>query len=972
MSGDRVRVYARLRPLGASREEFGGAAVRCSGESSVAVDDLEGAVNESLRNSVQGGVAQQAATRRFDFDGSFGGDSSQADVFADVGAPVVRAVLQGYHGCIFAYGQTGSGKTFSLLNGGTAAKNFEDSGLLPRLVATLYVRAGADAAHVYAVECGAFQVYNEQVADLLHPDHRKGGGANLSVSKKDGHGQVDGLTWKACASAKELLDHFAGARKNVVYAETKMNKASSRSHACFQLRVTRREKNSTKGSVSLCSVVDLAGSERVKRSGVAGKELKEAININGSLLALGNVVAALASKKKHVPYRDSKLTRVLEGSVGGNCRTTLLCCASPAADSTSETLAALSFAARAMRCECKAVINEADVGDFSGALNLVEIIPDPEADKRQKALVAAEKATASITKEKDAAELTAKKQKAAAEAARAEGKKQFEAARLKDKENQKLGGELKKLTDQNATVQTELTQVKADAKKDRAALQLQLELLSKEKDAALQDSARLKTARDKAEQLVKASKTSLAAATARAEKSATQVTTLTKTLDATKGELAAVRTELTSRAALSQDEVAKEREERRLEAEQLRGAVAAASSQVSTLTEECAALQGTLATTAGARDREACRAVLRTVAADAELRVLKEDARAELAAAQVTADKDLADALAETRSAVEGALHTHVATVASLDAERRALADECVLVKAERDGVTRELAVETERVARLGDDLGKAEAVTGSLEASLQALEERARADSQKSSKAMAETRKELQAVSAKLEAETRSNEHLRTEQAWLEAEVQEAAAATAAARRDHGVEVRALENSHTASTRRVAWAFSCARTMQDAAARTVLGDMQNLQRRFDARESRADDLKQISALKKRVASADRARTAASRAKSRVQTELENERRNDTIFGAQNAGAVSAKNRRRRDEARRAQFQPSAVRGQLPGRALRPAHDAPAWPAPPTDDTDAAVAPPPTPGAESPPTWMRPAVRVPAVGDIIG
>ena len=95
--------------------------MRCLGENGVAVDDLEGAVNDSLRNSVQGGVAAAAAaTRKFEFDGSFGGSSTQADVFSDVGAPVVRAVLQGYHGCVFAYGQTGSGKTFSLLNAGTA------------------------------------------------------------------------------------------------------------------------------------------------------------------------------------------------------------------------------------------------------------------------------------------------------------------------------------------------------------------------------------------------------------------------------------------------------------------------------------------------------------------------------------------------------------------------------------------------------------------------------------------------------------------------------------------------------------------------------------------------------------------------------------------------------------------------------------------------------------------------------------
>ena len=119
--------------------------------------------------------------------------------------------------------------------------------------------------------------------------------------------------------------------------------------------------------MSLCSVVDLAGSERVKSSGVAGKELKEAININGSLLALGNVVAALAAKKKHVPYRDSKLTRVLEGSVGGNCRTTCYVALLPRQILPRETLSALSFAQRAMRCECKAVVNVAEVGDFSGA-----------------------------------------------------------------------------------------------------------------------------------------------------------------------------------------------------------------------------------------------------------------------------------------------------------------------------------------------------------------------------------------------------------------------------------------------------------------------------------------------------------------------------------------------------------------------------------------------------------------------------
>ncbi|KAH8065367.1 hypothetical protein JL720_12782 [Aureococcus anophagefferens] len=371
--------------MGRARAESDSEAVRLDGDTNITVDDIEGAINESLRGSSGAslGDALKASAQRktFEFDGVFGGESEQAEVFKEVGLPVVDAVLAGYHGCVFAYGQTGSGKTYSLLHGGSAAHSFQDSGLLPRLAATLYVKAARDVSHDYTVEAGCFQVYNEQVSDLLHPEHRSGKGANLSVSKdRSGHGQ------------------FAS-RKNVVYAETKMNKASSRSHACFQLRVSRRPKQAgARGTVSLCSVVDLAGSERVKRSGVAGKELKEAININGSLLALGNVVAALAAKKKHVPYRDSKLTRVLEGSVGGNCKTTLLCCCSPSADSTSETLAALAFAARAMRCECKAVVNEADVGDMPdcGACRS----RGPEARRAVEALAASEAAAKEARAEK--------------------------------------------------------------------------------------------------------------------------------------------------------------------------------------------------------------------------------------------------------------------------------------------------------------------------------------------------------------------------------------------------------------------------------------------------------------------------------------------------------------------------------------------------------------------------------------------
>merc|ERR1719492_397909 len=138
-----------------------------------------------------------------------------------------------------------------------------------------------------------------------------------------------------------------------------MNRVSSRSHAVFQMRVTRHPhgKPHTERTRARLCVVDLAGSERVKKSGVQGKHFKEAMSINRSLLALGNVVNALAAKKAHVPFRNSKLTRVLDGSIGGNCRTALLVCVSPDVAQTLETISSLEFAARAMCVEVDPKVN---------------------------------------------------------------------------------------------------------------------------------------------------------------------------------------------------------------------------------------------------------------------------------------------------------------------------------------------------------------------------------------------------------------------------------------------------------------------------------------------------------------------------------------------------------------------------------------------------------------------------------------
>lgn len=363
--GGRVKVYARVRPK--LEREYGDHSAVVADESTsecrVSAQDAD-AVDKVLAGNSN--AASKLSERSFAFDGAFGEEASQKDVFEQVGKPVLRDVMQGYNGCVFAYGQTGSGKTHSLLHVGSSADP-SDAGLLPRLAASLFVHIGGDTSHTYEVECGMLQVYNEQVDDLLGNDESA---RNLQVV---GNSNVKGLKWVKCSSPDDLLKAFERGRNNLVYAETQLNKASSRSHAVFQMKVQKRPRATSEtkagsgGSVQMratfgkLTVVDLAGSERVKRSGAQGQQLKEAANINTSLLTLGNVVQALAERKKHIPVRDSKLTRILEDSIGGNCKTSLLVCCSPAMESSEETVNSLEFASRAMKVETHAVVNEGTV-----------------------------------------------------------------------------------------------------------------------------------------------------------------------------------------------------------------------------------------------------------------------------------------------------------------------------------------------------------------------------------------------------------------------------------------------------------------------------------------------------------------------------------------------------------------------------------------------------------------------------------
>ncbi|EOD35745.1 hypothetical protein EMIHUDRAFT_71030, partial [Emiliania huxleyi CCMP1516] len=304
-----------------------------------------------------------------------GPDADQESIYSEVAVPVLESVLQGYNGTILAYGQTGSGKTYTLLNGGAVVAS---AGLVPRLAAELFVAIQCDVRHVYSVSASFCQIYNEQARHAKVDDLLRLKNNNLRIKPKGVGTEVEGLTRTRCNSAEELLQLLETGRRNIIYAETKMNKSSSRSHAVLQMYVTRRARileglGSNSGlSASLrlggdvqatqltgkLSLVDLAGSERVKRSGAdeekTGKRMKEAININTSLLGLSNVMKALGQAASHVPYRDSKLTHLLSDSLGGNCRTSLIVCASQASLDASETTGALDFGARAMQVKVSA------------------------------------------------------------------------------------------------------------------------------------------------------------------------------------------------------------------------------------------------------------------------------------------------------------------------------------------------------------------------------------------------------------------------------------------------------------------------------------------------------------------------------------------------------------------------------------------------------------------------------------------
>lgn len=283
---------------------------------------------------------------------------TQEEVYEAIGENLLSNALEGFNSCLFAYGQTGSGKTHTVLGAE------RDPGLIPRLTASLFDR-GPKECDDLRVSASFLEIYNEQLKDLLCAEIK--GRKPLYVHQHPQLGvYVPHLTEAPVSSHDECMALLDFGSKIRATSQTNMNSTSSRSHALFILRIAFPIKDVARTIIrsSTLNLIDLAGSERVKKSGAAGKRMREGQNINQSLSVLGQVISKLAAGKlKHVPFRQSKLTYLLTDALNGNSKTHMVAAISPALSEMEETLGTLRFAQSVKKVRTRAVTNEQDVGE---------------------------------------------------------------------------------------------------------------------------------------------------------------------------------------------------------------------------------------------------------------------------------------------------------------------------------------------------------------------------------------------------------------------------------------------------------------------------------------------------------------------------------------------------------------------------------------------------------------------------------
>ncbi|KAK8550966.1 hypothetical protein V6N13_119465 [Hibiscus sabdariffa] len=353
--GVNVQVILRCRPLSADEMRI---------HTPVVIS-----CNENRREvcAVQN-IANKQIDRTFLFDKIFGSSSQQKELFELAVSPIVNEVLEGYNCTIFAYGQTGTGKTYTM-EGGARKKNGEfpsDAGVIPRAVKQIFEILEAQNAE-YSMKVTFLELYNEEITDLLAPEETTKFIDDKSKKPialmEDGKGGVfvRGLEEELVTTANEIYKILEKGSAKRRTAETLLNKQSSRSHSIFSITIHIKECTPEGEEVIKCgklNLVDLAGSENISRSGAREGRAREAGEINKSLLTLGRVINALVEHSGHVPYRDSKLTRLLRDSLGGKTKTCIIATISPSIHCLEETLSTLDYAHRAKNIKNKPEINQ--------------------------------------------------------------------------------------------------------------------------------------------------------------------------------------------------------------------------------------------------------------------------------------------------------------------------------------------------------------------------------------------------------------------------------------------------------------------------------------------------------------------------------------------------------------------------------------------------------------------------------------
>ncbi|XP_072212982.1 kinesin-like protein KIF18B [Excalfactoria chinensis] len=338
-----VAVVVRVRPPAPNERDGAARSVLHVVDRHILVFDPDEPVGPPGTALPTRGPKQRGKDLKFVFDRVFGEGATQEEVFQHTTREVLDGVLNGYNCSVFAYGATGAGKTYTMLG------SEQSPGIMYLTMAELYRRIEARKDEKSCEVLVSYQeVYNEQIHDLLEP---KG---PLAIREDPEKGVVvQGLSFHQPQSAEQLLEMLANGNRNRTQHPTDANATSSRSHAVFQIYVKQQDRVVGLAQdlrVAKMSLIDLAGSERASVTKTKGERLREGANINRSLLALINVINALAdakSKKTHIPYRDSKLTRLLKDSIGGNCRTIMIAAVSPSSLAYEDTYNTLKYANRA-------------------------------------------------------------------------------------------------------------------------------------------------------------------------------------------------------------------------------------------------------------------------------------------------------------------------------------------------------------------------------------------------------------------------------------------------------------------------------------------------------------------------------------------------------------------------------------------------------------------------------------------------